>query len=52
MAYNNFGFPVNYQPMQMYQQPQQMQMQQPQQTPTGLIWVQGEGAAKIYLVSP
>lgn len=52
MAYNNFGFPVNYQPMQMYQQPQQMQMQQQQQTPTGLIWVQGEGAAKSYLVAP
>lgn len=50
MAYNNFGFPTNYQPMQMYQQPQQMQMQQ--QTPTGLIWVQGEGAAKSYLVAP
>lgn len=49
MAYNNFGFPANYQPMQMYQQPQ---MQQPQQTPTGLIWVQGEGAAKSYLVAP
>lgn len=52
MAYNNFGFPTNYQPMQMYQQPQQMQMQQPQQNPIGLIWVQGEGAAKSYLVAP
>ena len=55
MAYNNY-FPVNYQPMQMYQpQPQQMvQAQQPQAQPqsNGLIWVQGEGAAKSYLVAP
>ena len=52
MAYNNFGFPVNYQPMQMYQQPMAQQMQQPQQNTSGLIWVQGEGAAKSYLVAP
>ena len=52
MAYNNFGFPVNYQPMQMYQQPMPQQMQQPQQSTSGLIWVQGEGAAKSYLVAP
>ena len=52
MAYNNFGFPVNYQPMQMYQQPMAQQMQQPQQSTSGLIWVQGEGAAKSYLVAP
>lgn len=52
MAYNNFGFPVNYQPMQMYQQPMAQQMPQPQQNTTGLIWVQGEGAAKSYLVAP
>ena len=42
MGYFN-GFPATYQPM-MYQQ------QQPQQT--GLIWVQGEAAAKSYLVAP
>ena len=52
MAYNNFGFPVNYQPMQMYQHPMAQQMQQPQQNVSGLIWVQGEGAAKSYLVAP
>ena len=52
MAYNNFGYPVNYQPMQMYQQPMAQQMQQPQQSTSGLIWVQGEGAAKSYLVAP
>ncbi len=53
MAYNNY-FPVNYQPMQMYQ-PQQMaqpQPQAPQQNASSLTWVQGEGAAKSYLVAP
>ena len=45
MAYNNY-FPAGYQPMQMYQQPQ------PQQNNNSLIWVQGEGAAKSYLVAP
>ena len=49
MAYNNY-FPAGYQPMQMYQ-PQQM-TPQPQQTQSSLIWVQGEGAAKSYLVAP
>ena len=53
MAYNNPYFPAGYQPMQMYQ-PQQMvqQPQAPQQNASGLIWVQGEGAAKSYLVAP
>ena len=49
MAYNN-GFPVGYQapyqqsyyPMNNYQTQQQ----------SGLIWVQGEAAAKAYLVAP
>lgn len=50
MAYNNY-FPAGYQPMQMYQ-PQQMQPQAPQQNASSLIWVQGEGAAKSYLVAP
>ena len=61
MAYNN-GFPMNYQPYQMYQ-PQyipQMQQQVPtQQVSTqtsqpmnNLIWVQGEAGAKSYLVAP
>lgn len=46
MAYYNNGFPANYQPM--YQPP--VMQQQNQQT--GLIWVQGEAAAKSYLVAP
>ena len=61
MAYNN-GFPMNYQPYQMYQ-PQyipQMQQQVPTQqvstqapqTMNNLIWVQGEAGAKSYLVAP
>ena len=44
MAYYNGGFPMMYQPQQ-YQQPQGNQQ-------TGLIWVQGEAAAKSYLVAP
>ncbi len=60
MAYNN-GFPVGYQPAQIYpqqpayqqpiQQPQMQQVQPPQQT-NPMIWVQGETGAKSYLVSP
>ena len=45
MAYYN-GFPANY--PQMYQAPQYQQQNQQ----TGLIWVQGEAAAKSYLVAP
>ena len=48
MAYFNNGFPVNYQPA--YQAPQ-FQAQQPAQQ-GGIIWVQGEAAAKSYLVAP
>ena len=49
MAYN-YGFPANYQPL--YQAPV-MQTQQPAQPQnSGLIWVQGEQAAKSYLVAP
>ncbi len=65
MAYTN-PFPVSYpQYQQMYQQPQYMQqpMQQvpqpTQQAPqpqtqsnNNIIWVQGEGGAKSYLVAP
>ena len=46
MAFNN-GFPVGYQPAQMYYTPQ---VQQPQQN-NGMIWVQGEAAAKSYPVT-
>lgn len=55
MAYYNGGFPATYQPMyQQYQAPV-MQTQQPapqQANSSGLIWVQGEQAAKSYLVAP
>lgn len=46
MAYFN-GFPASYQPMYpQYQQPTQNTQQ------NGIIWVQGEAAAKSYLVAP
>ena len=49
MAYYNGGFPVTYQQMA----PQYPVMQTQQQAPqNGLIWVQGEQAAKSYLVAP
>jgi hypothetical protein len=58
MAYNYF--PQNYQMPAYYPQVQQPQMpgtqmslaNQPQQQASSLIWVQGEGAAKSYLVAP
>ena len=46
MAYFN-GYPATYQPMY---QPQMAQAQPAQQN--GIIWVQGEAAAKSYLVAP
>lgn len=54
MAYNN-GFPVGYQQYQQYPQyfPTQPTVPQTQQAQTnGLIWIQGEAAAKSYLVAP
>ena len=50
MAYNNY-FPAGYQPA-YYPQQNQMQTQQPQQINSGIIWVQGEAAAKSYPVAP
>ena len=47
MAYYN-GFPATYQPV--YQTPVMQTPQQAQQN--GIIWVQGEQAAKSYLVAP
>lgn len=47
MAYFN-GYPATYQPMM--QVPQFQAQQQNQQG--GLIWVQGEAAAKSYMVAP
>lgn len=44
------GYPATYQNPYMIQQPQ---YQQPaQQNNGGLIWIQGEAAAKSYLVAP
>ena len=37
---------------QQYQIPQTMQQSQPPQTNQGLLWVQGEAAARSYLVAP
>lgn len=49
MAYPNNYFPVGYQP---YQIPQpQPQPQPPQQQSTGIIWCQGENAARSFIVN-
>lgn len=47
MAWNNYAFPVGYQPQmpQAYQTPQT----QPQQ---GINWVQGMAGAKAFMVAP
>lgn len=49
MAYNNY-FPQTYQ-QQFYPQMQPVVQQQPQTTPqdNGIIWVQGENAARAFL---
>ena len=59
MAYNNYMFPQGYQPaiLSQYQQtiPQIQQnapQQQVQPQNNGIIWVQGEQAAKGYPVAP
>ena len=49
MALYNSGFPATYQNPYLMQQ---FQPQQPQQNSGGLIWVQGEAAAKSYLIAP
>ena len=49
MAYYNNGFPMSYQPIIPAQQFQAPQAQNPQ---SGIIWVQGEAAAKSYLIAP
>lgn len=61
MPYNN-GFPIGYQPSQLYfpqvQQPIQPAVPQQNTAPTPaptnnrIIWVQGEAGAKSYLVAP
>jgi len=58
MAYNNYMFPQGYQPaiLPQYQQTipqfQQNAPQQAQPQSNGIIWVQGEQAAKGYPVAP
>lgn len=57
MAMYNNGFPVTYQQQyypqyQPQQQPMVQQTQQQQNTNNGLIWVQGESAARAYMVAP
>ena len=49
MAYFG-GYPATYQPM--VPQYQQQAQTQPQGQQSGIIWVQGESAAKSYLVAP
>lgn len=59
MALYNNGYPVTYQPTAMYYPQQYAQIpnqpaQQPQQSAinNSITWVQGEQAAKSYLVAP
>ena len=49
MALYNNGYPATYQNPYMIQQPQ---YPQPAPQNTGIIWIQGEAAAKSYLVAP
>ena len=54
MAYYG-GYPATYQPIYQpvqYQQPAAPSAQAAQGQSSGLIWVQGEAAAKSYLVAP
>ena len=52
MALYNGGYPATYQPIYPYQ-PQVQQQPQPQAQQSGsLIWIQGEQAAKSYLIAP
>lgn len=53
MAYNNYMFPVGYQPTYFPQTPTLNAQQNPQQqqnTSNGIQWVQGEAAAKSFFV--
>lgn len=50
MAYNSY-FPAGYQPM-YYPQQSQAQTQPQTQNNNGIIWVQGEAAAKSYPIAP
>lgn len=53
MAYNNYMFPQGYHPAVIPQYQQTVpQIQQAQPQNNGIIWVQGEQAAKGYPVAP
>ena len=49
MAYNS-GYPITY--PQMYAQPSYQPQTVQNQGNSGIIWIQGESAAKSYLVAP
>ena len=52
MALYNGGFPATYQPMYPAYTPIQPQQQQAPAQHGGINWIQGEQAAKSYLVAP
>ena len=52
MAYNNYMFPQGYYPAIIPQYQQNVPQQQAQPQNNGIIWVQGEQAAKGYPVAP
>ena len=51
MAYYN-GFPATYQPYAQAYVPTQSPQAPTQNSPNSLVWIQGEQAAKSYLVAP
>ena len=50
MAFNNNFFPATYSPFGNYQLPQMPQYQSTQAQSNGIVWVQGEAAAKAHPV--
>ena len=55
MALYNNGYPATYQPLYPYTQVAPVQQQTPSVQPSvqgGINWIQGEQAAKSYLVAP
>ena len=52
MALYNNGFPATYQPLYPSYTPVPVQQQNTQAQQSGLNWIQGEQAAKSYLVAP
>ena len=52
MALYNGGYPATYQPIYPAYSPVQVQQQQAPAQQNGMNWIQGEQAAKSYLVAP